>query len=124
MANRINRNEQVCALDAVTASTTNFDRSNWGARGIHLVIDVTARTSTSTLTVTIQGKDPVSGKFYTILASTAISAVSTVVLKVYPGLTAAANLAANDVIPSEWRVVATVASAGAITATIAANYVA
>ena len=121
MSNLVNRSVSVGDLAAVTASTTNFDLSNRNARGVHLIIDITARTSTSTLTVTIQGKDPVSGKYYDILATTALSATGTTVLKVYPGLTAAANAAANDIIPVEWRVKAVVASAGAITCTLGAN---
>ena len=71
---------------------------------LHVVIDVTAVTATPALTVKIQGKDPASGKYYDILVSTVIATVSTTVLKVGPGLTAAGNLVANDMIPSIWRV--------------------
>jgi hypothetical protein len=120
-----NHCETVLALAAAGLGTTNIDRSNLNRRGLQLVIDITALTGTGpTLTVTIQGKDPTSGKFYTILASAALAAVATTVLRVYPGLTAAANLTANDVLPREWRVVATIAgTTPAVTATIAANFV-
>src|SRR5881227_2846761 len=57
---------------------------------LHLIIDITAITATGTITVTIYGVDPVSGKIYVILASAALGAVATTVLKVGPGLTAAA----------------------------------
>jgi len=74
--------------------------TNTQGKACHLTIDITAWTAGS-LTVTIQGKDPTSGKLYTILASAALAAVATTVLKVGPALTAVANLAANDVLPKE-----------------------
>lgn len=113
----------VTALAAAGVGTVNgADQSNTNARGLHLTIDITAITGTGpTLTVTIQGKDAVSGKYYTILASAALSAVGTTVLRVYPALTAAANTAANDVLPRDWRVTYTIGgTTPAVTATIAA----
>lgn len=94
-----------------------------GARGLHLVIDATAISLTPSLTVTISGVDRVSGAVYTILASAAITAVSTTVLKVGPGLTAAANAVANDVLPQIIRVTATHGDADSITYSIAANLI-
>ena len=120
MANRINRYEQVMALDAATADVT-INRSNKGATGLHLVIDITAITAGS-LTVTIKGRDPISGKAYTILASAALAAPGTTVLKVYPAITAAANLSVSDILPPEWQVLADITT-GPVTATIAALYV-
>jgi len=115
----------VTALAAAGAGTVNgSDQSNTNARGLHLVIDITAITGTPTLTVTIQGKDAVSGKYYTILASAALAAVATTVLRVYPGLAAAANLAVNDVLPRDWRVTYTIGGGTpAVTATIAASLI-
>jgi hypothetical protein len=121
----VNRHEQVAGYSVVATGTTNYDRSNLNCRGVHLVIDTTTMTGAGpTLTVTIQGKDPTSGKFYNILASAAIATATTTVLKVYPGLTAAANLVANDVLPREWRVVAVAGGTlTAIAATISANLI-
>jgi len=68
---------------------------------------VTAVTATPALTVKIQGKDRASGKYYDILTSAVIATVSTTVLKVGPGLTAAGNLVANDFLPAIWRVTVT-----------------
>ncbi len=84
-------------------------------QGLHLVIDATVVTATQTLTVTVSGVDRVSGKLYTLLASAAITAASTVVLKIGPSLTAAANLTVNDYLPPVFRV--TVAVANGLTAT-------
>lgn len=113
----------VTALAAASAGANGDDQVNTNARGLKLVIDITALAGTSpTLTVTIQGKDAVSGKYFTILASAALASQATTVLTVYPGLTAATNVVANDVLPRDWRVIYAIGgSAGqAVTATIAA----
>lgn len=90
------------------------------ARGLHLIIDVTAINLTPSITVKIQGKDPLSGKYYDLITSAAITAVGTTVLKVYPGITAAANLAVSDVLPPTWRVSIAHANANSITYSVGA----
>lgn len=115
-----NSTENVLASAARTASIDSADFRNPSGRGLALVIDVTAIAATPSITVTIQGKDPVSGKYYTLLASAAITTVSTTVLRVYPGLTAAANLAANDVLPEIWRASVAHGDADSITYSIGA----
>lgn len=110
---------------AASAGSNGSDQTNAARRGLHLVIDITAITGTTpTLTVTIEGKDPVSGKYYTLLASAALNATGTTVLKVYPGLTAAANTVVNDVLPGTWRVRTAIGgTTPAVTATIAASVI-
>jgi hypothetical protein len=106
-------------LTAQAAGTvTSADIANAGAKGILLYINITAITGT--LTVTVQGKSAVSGVYYTILVSTALAGTGLTVLRVYPSLTAAANLVANDLLPSTWRVSSTVAT-GPCTAAITAT---
>jgi hypothetical protein len=116
---------ETTALIAHSAASTGIngsDQTNRRGRGIALVIDISAITGTSpTLTLTIQGKDPVSGKYYTLLGSAALTAVGTTVLTVYPGLTAAANVVANNVLPRSWRVISAIGgTTPAVTATVAA----
>lgn len=103
------------ASAARTATPTPFDGVNYGHRGLHLVIDVTAASDTPSVVFTIQGKDELSDKYYTILASAAITGTGTTVLRVYPNLTASANVTVNDVLPRNWRVIATHADADSIT---------
>jgi hypothetical protein len=87
-----------------TATTVNTtDQSNYQFRGVSVVINVSAFVS-GTYTPTIQGKDPVSGTYYTILTGVAISGTGITVLKVYPGITATTNISVSDILPKTWRV--------------------
>lgn len=106
---------------ARTTLQNSEDIPNEGFRGLTLVIDATAGTPTG-VTFTIKGKDPVSGKYYTILASAAITGAGTTVLRIYPGMTAAANLAASAPLPPIWRLEITVADAGSLTYSVGFCY--
>jgi hypothetical protein len=95
-------------------------------RALHLVIDVTAVTATPSVVCTIDAYDPVSGKYYNLLTSAALTdsgAPYTRVLKIGRALTAAANLTANDVLPSTIRITMTHGDADSITYTVAATLV-
>lgn len=118
-----NENITVLVSASRTATTNSSDFENIEGRGLHLAIDVTAVTATPSVTFTIQGKDSVSGEYYTILASSAITGTGTTVLRVYPGLTASANAVANDTLPRLWRVSATHADADAITYSVGASVI-
>ncbi len=84
------------------------------------VIDVTATSATPTITATIEGKDPLSGSFYAILVDTGITAASTTFLQVGHTITAAANVAANNFLPSEYRVTVAHTDADSITYSVSA----
>lgn len=106
-------------------SVSSGAHSNSHSRGVIVTIDVTAITGTGpSLTVTLSQIDPSSGKKIVILASAAISTVSTTQLKVYPGLTAAANAVVNGVLPPHFIIDAVVAgTAPSVTAKISAAQV-
>lgn len=87
---------------AYTATVNSGDQDNPYFHGVTVVVNVTVATA-GNFTCTIQGKDPVSGNYYTILASGTLSSVATTVLKVYPGITTGANAAAADILPRTWR---------------------
>lgn len=106
---------------ARTATPDSFEYEvQGGASALILVIDVTAIVTAPTITVTIAGVDRVSGKTYTILASAAIVAVGTTVLKVGPGLPATANVSTNDYLPPVFRVTVTHGNGNSITYSVAA----
>lgn len=120
-----NQNLSVLSLTAASTSGSTADNINSTVRGIILVVDVTSITGTTpSVVVTVQGKDETSGKYYTLLASAALTAAGTTVLTVYPGVAAVANSSANLPLPRVWRVIYTVAgTAPAVTATVGANLI-
>lgn len=94
---------QALASAARGASANSADITNAGYRGVHLMINVTACSTCGSWTPHIQGKDPVTGVYYDLLVGSAITTVGSTVLKVYPGITASANLSASDIVPRTWR---------------------
>lgn len=118
-----NRSVTLLASAARTATVATGDQSNNNHRGAVIIIDVTASAATPSVVATVQDKDELSGQYYTILASAAITGTGTTVLRVYPGLTAATNTVANDVLPSTWRVNLVHADTDSITYSVAAQVV-
>lgn len=106
---------------ARTATAASSVFTNYGYRGLHLVIDVTAATADPSVVFTIQGYSSLGDDYYTILASAAITGTGTTVLRVYPGLTAANNTVANDVLPELWRVNAAHADSDSISYSVNAT---
>jgi hypothetical protein len=118
-----NQEATVFASAARTASSDSADQTNYYWRGVVLVIDVTAITASPSVVFTVQGKSTLGSDYYTILVSAAITATGQTVLRIYPGLTAAANLVASDVLPYKWRVSAAHGDADSITFSVSANYI-
>lgn len=120
-----NTNKALLTLTAASASGQIVAQDNPFWRGVQLVVDITAITGTTpTLTVIVEGMDEASGKFYALLTSAALSATGTTLLTVYPGVTAAANVAAAQALPKTWRVRYTIAgTTPAVTATVGASLV-
>jgi hypothetical protein len=96
------------------------DQTNWSGRGAKVYVNITS-IGTSTVTVTIQGKDPVTGTYYTLLTSAALAANAFTVLEVYPGIAVTANVSANVVLPKTWRVQAVEAGGTVATFTVSAS---
>lgn len=117
LARAPSQNVEVTALGSAarTATTNSADMTNDAGRGLDLTFDITAVPGVQTVTLTIQGKDPASGKYYTLLAGAAQSATGTLRMRVYPGLTAAANVDANGSLPKTWRVSVAHSGAGSFT---------
>lgn len=74
-----------------------------GNHGLVAILNVTAVPGVDTVQLVIEGKDPVSGVYYTILSSTARVAAGTDVLRVLPGIAVTANQTASDVLPDTYR---------------------
>lgn len=102
------------ASAARTTTTNSGDITNYNGTGVHVVLDVT-NAGTGSITLTIQGKDALSGQYYTLLAGAAVTTVSTNVYKVFPGSTVTANVSANDICPRTIRILVTHNNANSIT---------
>ena len=100
-----------------TTTQTGPDLTYPTARGVKVII-VTTAIGTGSVTVTIQGKDIASGTYYPLLASAAIVTNATTVLSVYPGAAVAANVSANDALPTTWRILCTANNANPATYTV------
>ena len=83
-------------------------------------INVTATASTPSVVFSIEGKDPLSKAFYNIIDSVAITATSTTTIQVGMNIIAAANVAANEMLPEEYRITATHGDADSITYSVGA----
>lgn len=108
---------------ARTATENSRDFRNPDGIGAIVTIDCTAITSSPSVVFTLQGKDPASGKYYTILASAAIVGTGTTTMRVHPDLTAAANTVAKDMMPAVWRIIATAADSDSITYSVGVSLV-
>jgi hypothetical protein len=116
---RGNTEVTLLASGARTTTQTGADQTNYNAKGIVVVLDMTT-VGTGSVTLEIQAKDPVSGKYYAVLTGAAVTTNSTNVYKVHPGLTAAANAVANDMLPRTYRVVVTANNANSATYSVGA----
>jgi hypothetical protein len=108
------KDAQILYPSAVTTADHNIDFTT-SAKGGYVVIDVTLDAAAASVVFTIQGVDTASDSTWDILASAAVNALGTRVLRVYPGLTAAANLTVSDVLPQAVRIKCDHADADAIT---------
>ena len=90
----------IFASAARTATPTDVYFATNGASSVILVIDTTAAGTSPSTVFTIQGYDPDTGTAWTLLASAAITGTGDTILRVAPGLTASANVKADEPIPA------------------------
>lgn len=116
-----NKTRTLLSSAARTATVATADQRNAEHRGVRVHINVTAIAASPSVVATVQGKDPVTGDYYDLLASAAITAAGDTWLVVYPGATAAANAAANSALPPVWRVNLVHGDADSITYSVTAE---
>lgn len=102
------------ASAARTTTQTSADITVYNARFLRVILDMTT-VGTGDVTVTINGKDSASGKYFLLLAGTNITTNSTNVYSVGVGLTVAANVAANNFLPRIIQIVVTANNANSAT---------
>lgn len=118
----MSRNITAIATASRTATNNSGIIINSG-KGCNIVIDMTAITATGSVTFKMEGYDPTSGKYYTILESAAVTTVSTNVLKILPSITEVANETISNSLPQNIRVTATHLNAVAMTYSVGINYI-
>lgn len=111
------------ASTAQTTTQTLGDFINPNARGVIICVDTTVNGTACSNVVTINIKDPVSGKYSTILTGAAIVGVSTVFYTIYPGVTPATNLAVSYPLPHTYQVKVTAGNANSATYSVGASYI-
>jgi hypothetical protein len=106
-------------VSGASAQTINgATQTNYNHRGAIFGVNVSQLSASTTIQFTVQGFDVVSGTWYTILQTAALSTTGFTQLTVYPGIASAANSAANSPLPRTFRVIAVIAGSGTATATV------
>lgn len=111
------QSEEVVLLPsgARTATQTSPDLQNLGGHsGLIVILDVTT-IGTGNITLSINGKDPASGKYFSLLAGAAVSSNSTNRYRISPTLAASANAIAQDELPPTFQIVVTANNANPVT---------
>lgn len=109
---------------AHAASGVSADLVNNNAQGVAIFIDIAAISGTApTMTFKLQALDPVSGKYFDIpgAVTTALAAVASTMLMLYPGVAAVANSVVNAVLPHDWRLVWTIGGSATPSLTFTAS---
>lgn len=89
---------------ARTTDQTSGSFYSRGAAGLIATLVVTAKTSSPSITFSIQAYDPASATWITLLTSAAITNTSTNRLTVSPQVSSSANVSVNGVIPDTVRI--------------------
>jgi hypothetical protein len=105
------------ASAARTTTQTLPDLNTGGCQFLNVVLDVTT-AGTGSVTLTINGKDPASGKYYLILSGAAVTTITTNRYKVGPTIAAVTNVSAQDYLPEVIQLVLTANNANAMTYTL------
>lgn len=108
--------------------TTTFTSADipvaWANVGIDVIFDLSVNAgSSASLTVTINGKDPASGKYYPLLAGAAVTSVGTNVYRVGSGFPATTNVSANCGVPSIIQIVVAAGNASPATYSVGLNMI-
>ncbi len=103
-----------------TTTQTVADILTYNARYLDVILDMTT-VGTGSVTLTINGKDPASGKYYPLLAGAPVITNSTNVYRVGPGLLAAANSVANFALTKIIQIVVTANNANSATYSVGYN---
>jgi hypothetical protein len=107
--------EQIQIFDSAARTASPADANiTAGSTAGFFVINVTAYPAAASVVFAVNGVSK-AGTEFNIITSAAITATGTTVLRVFPGATAVANLAVNDMLPQGLNITATHADTDSIT---------
>lgn len=123
----------ILASAARTATTNGADQTNYNGRGVALTINVTVEAATETLSLKVQGKDPISSNYFDIVDfgvvynATTDAPTITRTFVMYPGVLAAdfigitgnGTSGKSGLLPRTWRPVVTHSASGSFTYSLA-----
>lgn len=117
-------NITLLASAAQTTTQTTADQTNFNARGVIVTLDATVNAGgLGSITLEIDAKDPVSGKYVALLTGAAVVSVTTNIYVVYPGATTVANATIGVPLPRTWRVKVTANNANPVTYSVGASLI-
>lgn len=127
---RGNMEATLLASAARTATATSADQTNYNADGVAVFLNVTGNPGgAESLTINLQGKDPVSGAYFNIATTGAVivGANGIRLFMVHPGLVSA-DAPANTtfkggVLPRTWRVEVAHSAAGSWTYSVGCSVI-
>lgn len=104
---RNNTDVTLLASGARTTTQTSADIVTYNTGAITVILDVTNVAASPSVTISIDGKDPASGKYFNLLAGAAVTTAVTNVYVVDPAVPAVANVSAQKRLPRTIRIVVT-----------------
>jgi hypothetical protein len=120
------QSEEVLLTEQVDVSANTGDLANLCNTGIHILLNISDVQNGATCVVKLEGKDPVSAAYYTLLESAELSTTGVKELICFPQSTVAANASSNAFLPPVFKITVTVtlgATPGAtITYTVGATF--
>ena len=117
-------NVTILASASQTTTQTGTDQVNPNARGVIVTLDATVNAGgLGSITLEIDAKDPVSGKYVALLTGAAVVSVTTNIYVVYPGATTVANATIGVPLPRTWRVKVVANNANPVTYSVGASLI-
>ncbi len=102
--------------------STGVKRPPRDMRGVRIFIEATAAADTPSVVFTFQVQDPLNNTWHTLLASAAVTGVSSNCYEIGPGVVAVANVSTGRHIGRGFRVTATHADSDSITYNIVGEW--
>lgn len=114
--------DEIWLPSAVRSTTTNSaDFINYNGRGLWVVFEITAVPGVTSVTCNIQRKHPNDGSYSIVLGGAPQTGVTTIQMRLYPGIAVAAAITNSDVLSRVYRIQVVHSGAGDFTYSVAGS---